>query len=117
MKICCDNKTTIYICLKHTFNFLLIWYLSPKENSEGYQKTSALKRAKNLKGNLLIISGSADDNVHPQNTLEFTEELVQNNIDFDMLYYTNRNHFINGGNTSKHLYKQMVRFLDRNLKN
>ena len=84
---------------------------TPKENSEGYQKTSALKRAKNLKGNLLIISGSADDNVHPQNTLEFTEELVQNNIDFDILYYTNRYLFIYGGNTRKHLYTQLVRFL------
>ena len=89
---------------------------SPKENNDGYQKTSALNRAANLKGNLLIITGSADDNVHPQNTLEFTEALVQNNIDFDMYYYTNRNHFISGGNTSQHLYRQMVRFLDKNLK-
>ena len=89
---------------------------TPKENNDGYQKTSALNRAANLKGNLLIITGSADDNVHPQNTLEFTEALVQNNIDFDMYYYTNRNHFINGGNTSQHLYRQMVRFLDKNLK-
>ena len=89
---------------------------TPKENNDGYQKTSALNRAANLKGNLLIITGSADDNVHPQNTLEFTEALVQNNIDFDMYYYTNRNHFISGGNTSQHLYRQMVRFLDKNLK-
>ena len=89
---------------------------TPKENNEGYTKTSALNRAKNLKGNLLIITGSADDNVHPQNTYEFTEILVQNNIDFEMHVYTNRNHFINGGNTSIHLYNKMVNFLNKNLK-
>ena len=89
---------------------------TPKENNEGYTKTSALNRAKNLKGNLLIITGSADDNVHPQNTYEFTEILVQNNIEFEMHVYTNRNHFINGGNTSIHLYNKMVNFLNKNLK-
>ena len=89
---------------------------TPKENHDGYVASSALERAKNLKGNLLIITGSADDNVHPQNTYEFTEALVQNDIPFDMAVYTNRNHFINGGNTSQHLYRKMVNFLNANLK-
>jgi dipeptidyl-peptidase-4 len=89
---------------------------TPKENHDGYTASSALERAKNLKGNLLIITGSADDNVHPQNTFEFTEALVQNDIPFDMAVYTNRNHFINGGNTSQHLYRRMAEFLKTNLK-
>lgn len=88
---------------------------TPKENFEGYKATSALERAKNLKGQLLIITGGADDNVHPQNTYEFTEALVQNDIQFDMHVYTNRNHFINGGNTSYHLYKKMFDYLQQKL--
>ncbi|MGL4293560.1 MAG: S9 family peptidase [Bacteroidales bacterium] len=88
---------------------------TPKENHDGYQLSSALERAKDLKGKLLIITGSADDNVHPQNTYEFTEALVQADIPFDMHVYTNRNHFINGGNTSLHLYRKMVDYLKNNL--
>ena len=88
---------------------------TPKENYDGYEKTSVLNRADKLKGKLLIITGSADDNVHPQNTYELTEQFVQNGIDFDMHVYTNRNHFINGGNTSKHLYKKMTDYLKSNL--
>lgn len=88
---------------------------TPKENHEGYMASSALERAGNLKGKLLIITGSADDNVHPQNTYEFTEALVQKDIPFDMHVYTNRNHFINGGNTSLHLYRKMVDYLKSNL--
>lgn len=88
---------------------------TPKENAEGYQAASALERAKNLKGKLLIITGSADDNVHPQNTYEFAEALVQADVPFDMHVYTNRNHFINGGNTSYHLYRKMADYLKANL--
>lgn len=88
---------------------------TPKENKEGYMAASALERAGNLKGKLLIITGSADDNVHPQNTYEFTEALVQKDIPFDMHVYTNRNHFINGGNTSLHLYRKMADYLKTNL--
>ncbi|MEG1586914.1 MAG: prolyl oligopeptidase family serine peptidase, partial [Bacteroidales bacterium] len=72
-------------------------------------------RAAALKGKLLIITGGADDNVHPQNTYEFTEALVQNDIPFDMHVYTNRNHFIEGGNTSLHLYRKMADYLKANL--
>ncbi len=88
----------------------------PQENHDGYEASSVIGRAGNLKGSLLIVTGTADDNVHPQNTLEFTEALVQQNILFDMHVYTNRNHFINGGNTSYHLYQTMVNHLDRHLK-
>ena len=88
---------------------------TPQENAEGYKKASVLERSKNLKGGLLVISGTFDDNVHPQNTYELTERLVQADIPFDMHIYTNRNHFIRGGNTSNYIYTQLYRYLKKNL--
>jgi dipeptidyl-peptidase-4 len=84
---------------------------TPNENKEGYEENSLIENAGNIKGRLLIVHGLADDNVHAQNTFEFTERLVQAGIQFDMAIYTNRNHNINGGNTTMHLYKRMTDFL------
>jgi dipeptidyl-peptidase-4 len=84
---------------------------TPQENPDGYDSNSPLNFAENLKGNLLICHGTADDNVHVQNTLEFTERLVQANKQFEMQLYTNRNHGIYGGNTTYHLYTRMTNFL------
>ena len=89
---------------------------TPQENEAGYDKASVFTRAKNLKGDLLICHGSADDNVHPQNTYELAEEFVQNDIEFDMHIYTNRNHSISGGNTSYYIYNQVYRYLKNHLK-
>ena len=89
---------------------------TPQENEDGYSTSSVLTRAKNLKGNLLVCHGSADDNVHPQNTFELTEEFVQNNVEFDMHIYTNRNHSISGGNTSNYIYNQVYRYVKNHLK-
>ncbi|MDD4107953.1 MAG: S9 family peptidase [Prolixibacteraceae bacterium] len=88
----------------------------PDENPDGYDECSALTHAGNIKGRLLIIHGSADDNVHVQNTFEFTEKLVQTGVQFDMAIYTNRAHSITGGNTRMHLYTKMTGFLKENLK-
>ena len=87
----------------------------PTDNPEGYDENSPLAHAGKLKGRLLIIHGSADDNVHPQNTYEFTEKLVQSGVQFDMAIYTNRNHNIKGGNTSMHLYTRMTEFFKEHL--
>ena len=84
---------------------------TPQENPEGYDDNSPLNHAEDIKGRLLIIHGSADDNVHVQNTYEFTEEMVQAGVQFDMAIYTNRNHGIRGGNTTMHLYTKMTNFL------
>ncbi len=89
---------------------------TPAENKEGYDDNAPLTHAGEIKGRLLIIHGSADDNVHAQNTYEFTEKLVQEGVQFDMAIYTNRNHGIRGGNTSKHLYTKMTDFLKEQLK-
>jgi len=88
---------------------------TPQENEAGYTKNSPLINAAKMQGNLLIVCGLADDNVHPQNTFEFTERLVQADKQFEMQTYTNRNHSIYGGNTRFHLYKRMTDFLIKNL--
>ena len=67
---------------------------TPKENPQGYAETSPLKRAKDLQGKLLIVHGTADDNVHFQQTMDYVEELVQANKQFEMQVY---NELINLG--------------------
>jgi len=88
---------------------------TPEENKEGYDENAPLSHAGDIKGRLLIIHGSADDNVHAQNTYEFAEKMVQAGVQFDMAIYTNRNHGIRGGNTSMHLYTKMTNFLKEQL--
>lgn len=88
---------------------------TPQENFEGYNATSPLLRAKELKGKLLLIHGTADDNVHFMQSLEYAEALVQAGIQFDMHVYKDRNHGISGGNTSYHLYTKMSNYLFDNL--
>ena len=83
---------------------------TPKENTEGYDAGSAIKRAAQLKGELLLIHGTADDNVHYQNCAEYCEALVQADKQFDMQVYTNRNHGIRGGNTRHHLLRRVSEF-------
>jgi len=89
---------------------------TPQENADGYKAASNFTRADKLHGNLLIVHGMADDNVHFQNTAEYAEHLVQLDKQFDMQIYTNRNHSIFGGNTRYHLYTKLTDFFDRNLK-
>ncbi|PID95254.1 MAG: S9 family peptidase [Bacteroidetes bacterium] len=89
---------------------------TPEENPEGYDDNSPLYHAEDLKGNLLIVHGTADDNVHLQNSMEFVERLVQADKQFDMMIYTNRNHGIYGGNTRYHLFTKFVNFLNTHLK-
>ena len=88
---------------------------TPAENPEGYN-INALVRAPQLHGNLLLIHGTADDNVHFRNFTEVAEAYVQNNKQFDMQVYTNRNHFINGGNTRYHLFTRISNFFIEHLK-
>lgn len=88
---------------------------TPKENPSGYDM-NPIKRAGQLHGALLLCHGLADDNVHPQNTFEYAEALVQADKDFKMNVYTNRNHSIYGGNTRNHLFRQIAQFFIDNLK-
>lgn len=88
---------------------------TPKENPNGYTD-NPITRASQLKGDLLLVHGMADDNVHPQNTFEYAEALVQNDKDFKENYYTNRNHSIYGGNTRNHLLRQIATWFETHLK-
>lgn len=89
---------------------------TPQENPTGYDDCP-ISRAPKLNGALLICHGSADDNVHPQNTFEYTEALVQADKDFKENIYTNRNHSIFGGNTRNHLLRQIAEWFEEHLKN
>ena len=88
---------------------------TPNENFDGYEQTSPIKLANQLNGNLLLIHGTADDNVHPKNTLDYSDALIQAGKQFDMHFYSDRNHSIYGGNTRLHLYEKMCDYLFRNL--
>ena len=87
---------------------------TPQENAEGYA-INPINRAEKLHGKLLICHGLADDNVHPQNTFEYSEALVQADKDFKENLYTNRNHGIYGGNTRNHLLRQVAGWFINNL--
>ncbi|MDL2208707.1 S9 family peptidase [Parabacteroides sp. OttesenSCG-928-O15] len=88
---------------------------TPQENFEGYALTSPLERAADLQGKLLLIHGTADDNVHFAQSMVYAEALVQAGKQFDMHIYKDRNHGISGGNTRLHLYTKICNFLFDNL--
>ena len=87
----------------------------PQENFDGYDKTSALGMAEKLNGKLLIVHGSADDNVHVQNTMLYIDKLVEADKQFEMQIYTDKIHSILGKQTRRHLYTRMLSFLQKNL--
>jgi dipeptidyl-peptidase-4 len=88
----------------------------PGQNPEGYDQNSPITLAAGIKGKLLLVHGTADDNVHYQNSLEFAEAMVQAGVQFQMMSYLNRNHGIRGGNSTMHLYTMFDNFLKENLK-
>ena len=88
---------------------------TPKENQRNYDETSPIKLAKNLQGRLLLVHGTADDNVHFKQSMDYAEALVQAGKQFEMQMYRDRNHGISGGNTRMHLYTRMSEFLFNNL--
>jgi len=88
---------------------------TPQENASGYDENSPINHVDKLKGNYLLVHGSADDNVHVQNTMEMISALVKANKQFDLFIYTDKNHGIYGGNTRYHLYKKMTVFILDNL--
>ena len=87
----------------------------PKNNPGGYDLNSPLNFAHLLEGEYLLIHGSADDNVHLQNTMRMVEELIQENKQFEWMIYPDKNHGIYGGNTSIHLYNKMTTFIETKL--
>ena len=88
---------------------------TPQENASGYDTNSPINFAKNLKGKFLLIHGTADDNVHVQNSMLMIEALVQANKQFDWAIYPDKNHGIYGGKTRLQLYTKMTDFIKANL--
>ena len=88
---------------------------TPQENPSGYDDNSPLSHVDGLKGKFLLVHGSADDNVHFQNSMRLIEALVQANKQFDWAVYPDKNHSIYGGNTRLHLYTKMTDFIKENL--
>jgi len=88
---------------------------TPQQNMQGYAAGSALELAKQLEGNLLVIHGSADDNVHFQNTMEYSSALVKANKQFDMFVFTDRDHSIRGASSRAYLYEKIIKFLKTNM--
>ena len=92
------------------------YMLTPQQNEAGYDQASTLLRTDNLKARLLIMSGTADDNVHFYNTLRFTSKLTQEGKLFDMMAYTGFEHSLRMCNARTMLYRKIKDFLDLNLK-
>lgn len=88
---------------------------TPQENGKNYDDNSPINHIEKIKGKYLIVHGTADDNVHFQNSAEMIDAMIKKNIRFDSEYYPNKNHGISGGKTRLHLYDKMTRFILENL--
>ena len=89
---------------------------TPQENPDGYAQSAPLDKVKDLKGELLIMFGSADDNVHIINAMQYIAKLHGQKRQFDMMVYPNMNHSINGCGVREPLYQRVLNYFDRTLK-
>lgn len=85
------------------------------ENTHGYDAANVMTYVDGLQGKLLLVHGTGDDNVHPQNTMQLVDALIAADKQFDMLLYPNRNHRIGGGNTSNHLFTAITNYIETHL--
>jgi dipeptidyl-peptidase-4 len=83
---------------------------TPADNPDGYEYTSLVRRAKDLRGRVLLVHGTHDDNVHPQSTLAFADELIKAGKQFDMMMYPMRKHTIDDRPARIHLFNKMLEF-------
>ena len=88
----------------------------PQVNIGGYESASLLNKAADLTGNVLIIHGTGDDNVHVQHTMQYIDALVRADKQFEMQLYPDDNHFLRKGNNAQHMHKRILNFLQNNLK-
>jgi len=87
----------------------------PQENPQGYDENSPVFWADKLQGKFLMVHGTADDNVHLQNSIDLATALNNAGKQYEMFFYPNKNHNISGGNTRLHLYTKMTEFIFKNL--
>lgn len=88
---------------------------TPQQNMSGYEAGSPIKLANKLEGNLLMVHGSADDNVHYQNTMEYASALIKANKQFDMFIFPDKDHSIVGAANRAFLYEKVIKFLKTNM--
>ena len=88
----------------------------PQVNPRGYEEASLLNKATDLTGNVLIIHGTGDDNVHVQHTMQYIDALVKADKQFEMQLYPDDNHFLRKGNNAQHMHNRILNFLQNNLK-
>ncbi|NLZ95388.1 MAG: prolyl oligopeptidase family serine peptidase [Bacteroidales bacterium] len=88
---------------------------TPQQNKVGYDNGSAVSLADKLEGDLLLIHGTTDDNVHLQNSMEYARSLIQAGKHFDMFIFPDKNHFISGGNSRIYLYNKVIDYYKSNL--
>jgi dipeptidyl-peptidase-4 len=88
----------------------------PSDNADGYRTGSPITYAKHLKGNLLIVHGTGDDNCHYQGTELLVNELIAQNKQFTIMPYPSRTHSVSEGrNTTRHLYSMLTRYLNQHV--
>ena len=87
----------------------------PQVNDRGYEEASLMNKAEDLSGNVLIIHGTGDDNVHVQHTMQYIDALVRADKQFEMQLYPDDNHFLKKGNNAMHMHERILRFLERTL--
>jgi dipeptidyl-peptidase-4 len=88
---------------------------TPRENPAGYRDGAPLNHAYKLSGDLLVVHGTGDDNVHAQNTIQLIQQLEDAGMQFDMRLYPNKTHSIAGAVTRVNLYSLFTRWLQENL--
>ena len=81
---------------------------TPAENNDGYRDYSVVNTAQNLKGRLLIMQGTGDDNVHMGNSIQFIQRLVDAGIPYDLQLYPRKTHSIAGPESRTHLYQRIL---------
>jgi dipeptidyl-peptidase-4 len=91
------------------------YMLQPKNNPEGFDRTSVIKAAKDLSGRLLLVHGGMDDNVHMQNTLQLVYELQKAGKPFDMMIYPTQRHGFSNQAQVNHWYQLMTDYILKNL--
>ncbi len=87
---------------------------TPQENPDGYDDNSPINHVEKLRGKFMIIHGTADDNVHMQNTIEMVDRMIEKDKQFELLLYPNHSHGIRG-NAAHHMYTRITDFVVENL--
>jgi dipeptidyl-peptidase-4 len=88
---------------------------TPEEDPQAYERTSAVEAAAGYRGRLLLVHGTQDDNVHPQNSLQLIDALIKHRKQFDLMLYPNRTHSLADTDATVHLYTMLYEYLERHL--